>query len=50
VTEWYGESDSYLDYGISIAKNGFTLGLSQTDLDADNGPIFYVGYALDFEL
>jgi uncharacterized protein (TIGR02001 family) len=50
VTEWYGESDSYLDYGISIAKNGFTLGISQTDLDADDGPIFYVGYALDFEL
>ena len=48
VTEWYGESDSYLDYGISVAKGGFTLGLSKTDLDADNGPIFYAGYAVDF--
>ena len=50
VKEWYGEDDSYLDYGLSIAKAGFTLGLSKTDLDADDDVKVYVGYAMDFAL
>ena len=36
VTEWFGEDDSYIDYGVSIAKAGFTFGVAQTDLDADD--------------
>ena len=50
VTEWFGEDDSYIDYGISIAKAGFTFGVAQTDLDADDDLKVYVGYAMDFEL
>ncbi|MFY8275323.1 TorF family putative porin [Pseudoalteromonas sp. SSDWG2] len=50
VQEWYGEDDSYLDYGVSISKSGFTFGLLQTDLDADDDLKAYVSYSLDFEL
>ena len=50
VTEWFGEDDSYIDYGVSIAKAGFTFGVAQTDLDADDDLKVYVGYAMDFEL
>ncbi|WP_462156698.1 TorF family putative porin [Pseudoalteromonas sp. GB56] len=50
VEEWYGEDDSYLDYGVSISKSGFTFGLLQTDLDADDDLKAYVSYSLDFEL
>lgn len=50
VAEWYGEDDSYIDYGVSIAKGGFTFGVAQTDLDADDDLKVYVGFAMDFEL
>ncbi|WP_105200329.1 TorF family putative porin [Pseudoalteromonas sp. T1lg10] len=50
VEEWYGEDDSYIDYGVSISKSGFTFGLLQTDLDADDDLKAYVSYSLDFEL
>ncbi len=50
VREWYGEDDSYLDYGVSISKAGFTLGLLQTDLDADDDLKAYVSYSMDFDL
>ena len=50
VMEWTGEDDSYMDYGVSIAKNGFTLGFVKTDLDADDDIKAYVSYGLDFEL
>ena len=50
VTEWFGEDDSYIDYGVNIAKAGFTFGVAQTDLDADVDLKVYVGYAMDFEL
>lgn len=50
VTEWFGEDDSYIDYGVSIAKGGFTFGVAQTDLDADDDLKVYVGFAMDFEL
>ncbi|MFY8352866.1 TorF family putative porin [Pseudoalteromonas sp. SSM20] len=50
VTEWFGEDDSYIDYGASIAKGGFTFGVAQTDLDADDDLKVYVGFAMDFEL
>ncbi|WP_372769910.1 TorF family putative porin [Pseudoalteromonas sp.] len=50
VTEWFGEDDSYIDYGVSITKGGFTFGVAQTDLDADDDLKVYVGFAMDFEL
>ncbi|MBS3799255.1 TorF family putative porin [Pseudoalteromonas sp. BDTF-M6] len=50
VEEWYGEDDSYIDYAVSISKSGFTFGLLQTDLDADDDLKAYVSYSLDFEL
>ncbi|MBE0361968.1 hypothetical protein PULV_a3626 [Pseudoalteromonas ulvae UL12] len=48
VQEWYGE-DRYIDYGVTLAKDGFSLGLLQTDLDDDDFKVF-VGYSIDFTL
>ncbi|MDT8429300.1 MAG: TorF family putative porin [Pseudomonadales bacterium] len=52
-----GVPDSYLDYSISLSKNGFTFKVSTTDLDdpgpdnLDNDEIkFVVSYGLDFQL
>lgn len=52
-----GVPDSYLDYNISLSKNGFTFKISGTDLDdpgpdnLDNDEIkFVVSYGLDFQL
>ncbi|MBQ4846610.1 TorF family putative porin [Pseudoalteromonas sp. MMG013] len=50
VLEWTSEDDAYMDYGVSVAKNGFTLGVVKTDLDADDDVKAYVSYGLDFEL
>lgn len=50
IMEWYGEDDSYIDYGASISKSGFTFGLLQTDLDADDDLKAYVSYSVDFTL
>lgn len=43
------ESDDYSDYGISLSKGGFTLGLSDTDMDNDDMK-FFVSYAVDIDL
>ena len=52
-----GVPESYLDYGVSVSKNGFTLAVTDTDLDdsgsdgLDNDEIkFTVSYSVDFEL
>ncbi|KZN57351.1 hypothetical protein N474_08045 [Pseudoalteromonas luteoviolacea CPMOR-2] len=50
VMEWTGEDDSYMDYGVSLSKDGYTFGLVKTDLDADDDVKVYVSYALDFDL
>lgn len=50
VMEWTSEDDSYMDYGVSIGKDGFTLGFVKTDLDADDDIKAYVSYSVDFEL
>ncbi|MGO2168572.1 TorF family putative porin [Pseudoalteromonas sp.] len=41
--------DDYIDYGIELSKDGFTLGLLQTDLDDDDLKA-YVSYSVDFSL
>ncbi|MEM7764389.1 MAG: TorF family putative porin [Pseudomonadota bacterium] len=52
-----GVPDSYIDYGISLSKDGFSFMITGTDLDdpgpdnLDNDEIkFVVGYAVDFAL
>lgn len=50
VTEWFAEDDSYMDYGVSLSKDGFTLGLVKTDLKADDDIKAYVSYGIDFSL
>jgi len=49
VNEWYSE-DTYMDYGFSLSKDGFTFGVIKTDLDADDDMKAYVSYAMDFSL
>ena len=55
--DFNGVPDGYADWGISVAKDGFSFAVTGTDLDDsgvdayDNDSIkFTVGYALDFEL
>jgi uncharacterized protein (TIGR02001 family) len=52
-----GVPGDYVDYSISLSKDGFTFMITDTDLD-DSGPDgldndepkFVVGYSMDFEL
>jgi uncharacterized protein (TIGR02001 family) len=41
--------DDYVDYGVSLSKDGFTFGLSDTDMDNDDIKVF-VSYAIDIDL
>ena len=44
-------SADYIDYGVSLSKDGFTLGASATDLDGTDGDVkFYVAYSMDIDL
>jgi len=52
-----GVPDSYIDYNVSLSKNGFSFMISDTDLDdagpegLDNDAIkFVVSYSVDIEL
>jgi len=52
-----GVPGNYMDYNISLSKNGFSFMISDTDLDdagadnLDNDDIkFVIGYSYDFEL
>jgi uncharacterized protein (TIGR02001 family) len=49
ATDEFYAGESFLTYGASINKAGFTLGLSKTDLDNDDAKIF-VSYAIDIDL
>ena len=41
----------YVDYGVSLSKNGFTFAVSDTDLDGADGDLnFVVSYSVDFDL
>lgn len=52
-----GVPGSYVDFGVSLAKDGFSFAITTTDLD-DPGPDnldndelkFVIGYSVDFEL
>ena len=47
--DWLTEDT--IDYGVSIAKAGFTLGASATDLDGGAGDVkVYVAYSIDIDL
>jgi len=47
--DWLAEDS--IDYGVSISKNGFTFGASQTDLDGAAGDLkVYVSYSVDIGL
>lgn len=41
--------DNIIDYGVAISKDGFTFGLSDTDMDESDAKV-YVAYAVDFNL
>ena len=44
-------ADDYIDYGVSLSKDGFTLGASATDIDGADGDVkFYVAYSMDINL
>ncbi len=45
-------SAEYIDYGVSLSKDGFTFGVSSTDLDAgaNEDVKFYVAYSMDIDL
>ncbi len=48
-TDEFYAGESYLDYGISLSKNEFTFGLSNTDLN-DSDVKFYVSYTMALDL
>ncbi|MFT2091920.1 TorF family putative porin [Paraglaciecola sp. 2405UD69-4] len=55
--EAFNGVEGYVDYGVSIAKDGFSFAITGTDLDDagadayDNDAVkFTVGYSMDFEL
>ncbi|NOU52942.1 hypothetical protein HG263_20790 [Pseudoalteromonas sp. JBTF-M23] len=50
IKEWTGEDDSYMDYGVSVSKDGFTLGLIKTDLNTNDDVKAFVSYSVDFTL
>lgn len=50
VTEWFEQDDSYLDYGISLAKSGFKFSLLKTDLTGEDDLKVVIGYRVDFTL
>jgi uncharacterized protein (TIGR02001 family) len=45
--DWLAEDS--IDYGVSLSKDGFTLGISNTDLDDDDVK-FYISYSIDIAL
>ncbi|GLX80802.1 TorF family putative porin [Thalassotalea eurytherma] len=42
-------ADDYTDYGISLSKSGFTLAVSDTDLDDDDMKVV-ISYSIDIDL
>lgn len=48
-TDDFYAGESFINYGASLSKNGFTLGLSKTDLDNDDVKA-YISYAIDIDL
>lgn len=48
-TDDFYAGEEFTDYGASLSKDGFTFGLSNTDLNNDDLKV-YVSYALDIDL
>lgn len=48
-TDDFYAGEEFVEYGASLSKEGFTFGVSNTDLDEDDVK-FYVSYALDIDL
>ena len=48
-TDDFYAGESFTDYGISLSKDGFTFGASNTDLDNDDLKV-YVSYSIDIDL
>lgn len=42
-------NEDYIDYGVSLSKDGFTFAVSDTDLDDDDMKVV-ISYAVDFDL
>jgi uncharacterized protein (TIGR02001 family) len=44
-------ADDYIDYGVSLQKEGFTFGASATNLEGGSGDIkVYAAYSIDIDL
>ncbi|QOL26169.1 hypothetical protein LP316_02375 [Thalassotalea sp. LPB0316] len=43
------DAEDYTDYGVSLSKSGFTIGVSDTELTDDDMKV-YVSYSIDFDL
>jgi len=48
-TDEFYAGEEFIDYGVSLSKNGFTFGLSNTDLDNDDLKA-YISYSIDIDL
>ncbi len=47
----FDAGSDYVDYGVSVSKNGFTFGVFDTDIDGADGEVnFVVSYSVDFDL
>jgi len=47
----FDAADDYIEYGVSLSKNGFTFAVSDTDVDGADGDLnFVISYAVDFDL
>ncbi len=48
-TDEFYAGESFINYGATLSKGGFSLGLSKTDLDDDDMKVF-ISYAIDVDL
>lgn len=48
-TDDFYAGESFVDYGVSLSKSDFTIGLSKTDLNESDVKVF-VSYSLSFDL
>lgn len=47
----FKDTGDYTDYGVSLSKEGFSFGISKTDLEGADGEINYtISYAVDLDL
>ena len=47
----FAAGGDYIDYGVSLSKDGFSFAISDTDLDGADGDVnFVISYSVDFDL